>query len=252
MRENGFRSWFPAVGKRSPIINIAFGNLRRAYFITNGLIFLTILLIFAYIKYQQWRYEEMMKKYGASAGKKVITLTYAQLGPPPSITGTDEAAAPQAASSARAAAPAVGTPKPVPDALATQETAPTQQEISGVSPLTGTGTGVGSGAIIQVEEIPDINAFVPYEVEPKIRSAPPLLYPEIARLTEQEGTVYIKALIDLDGSVMRVVVVRSSGYPVLDSAAVMHAYDWQLSPALQNQKPVRVWVAKPIKFQLNR
>lgn len=245
--------WFPAIGKRSPILNLTAPNLRAAYYITNALVFIVILGVFASIKYQQWRYEQQLKKAGAAAGKRVITLTYAQLGAPPSITGGEDAGAPQAASGARAAAPAVGVPRPVPDAEAAQETAPTQAEISGVSLVgAGTGTGVGSGAIIQVEDIPDINAFVPYEVEPKIVSQPPLIYPEFARVAEQEGTAYVKALVDLNGSIMRVVIIRSSGSAVLDSAAARWVYEWRLSPALQNNKPVRVWVAKPITFKLNK
>ncbi len=248
------KMWFPDIGKRSPIVRIAAGNLRRAYYITNGLIFLAIVLVFSYVRYQQWQEEQMIKKLGATAGRKVITLTYAQLGPPPSIAGSEEAGAPQAASAgARAAAPAVGVPKPVPDAEAQQETAPTQAEISGVSLVgAGSGTGVGSGAIIQVEEIPDINAFVPHEVEPKIVSQPPLIYPEFARVAEQEGWVYVKALVDLNGSIMRVVIVRSSGSAVLDSAAARWVYDWKMTPALQNQKPVRVWVAKKVEFRLSQ
>ncbi|MEO0225378.1 MAG: energy transducer TonB [candidate division WOR-3 bacterium] len=247
------RFWFPPIGKRSPIVQIASNNLRTAYYITNGLIFLLIFLVFAYVKYQQWQYQQRIKKLGSTTGKKVITLTYAQLGPPPSIAGSEEASAQAASGGARAAAPAVGVPKPVPDEEAISETAPTQAEISGVSLVgSGTGTGVGSGTIIQVEEIPDINAFVPYEVEPKIISQPPLIYPEFARVAEQEGTVYVKALVDLDGSIMRVVVIRSSGSPILDSAAVGWVYDWKMSPALQNQKPVRVWVAKPIHFKLQK
>ncbi len=251
---NGINSklWFPAIGKRSPILNLSALSLRSAYYVTNVLIFLVIFGIFASIKYQQWRYEQQLKQAGMIGGRKVITLTYAQLGPPPSITGGEDASA-QAASGARAAAPAVGAPRPVPDAEAQQETAPTQAEISGVSLVgAGTGTGVGSGAIIQVEDIPDINAFIPYEVEPKILYGPPPVYPEFARIAEQEGTVYVKALVDLNGSIMRVVIVRSSGAPVLDSAAARSVYAWRMNPALQNNKPVRVWVAKPITFKLDK
>ena len=245
--------WFPAIGKRSPILNISALSLRSAYYITNVLIFLVIFGVFASIKYQQWRYDQQLKKAGVAGGRKVITLTYAQLGPPPSITGGEDANAPQAASGAQASAPAVGVPRPVPDAEAAQETAPTQAEISGVSLVgAGTGTGVGSGSIIQVEDIPDINAFIPYEVEPKIQSQPPLVYPEFARIADEEGTAYVKALVDLNGAIMRVVIIRSSGSGVLDSAAARWVYDWKMSPALQNNKPVRVWVAKPITFKLNK
>lgn len=242
---------FMPIGKRSPLLTVYNRNLRIAFYFTNAAIFLVIVLVFGYVKYHEWKYGQMIKKLGSTMGKKVITLTYAQLGPPPSLLG-EGGSAPEAASGARPAAPTVGVPKPVPDAEAVAETSPTSAEISGVSPVTGAGTGTGTGTIIKVEEIPDINAFVPYEVEPRMVYSPPLNYPEIARLTDQEGTVFVKALVDLDGSIMRVVITRSSGYPTLDSAAVENVVQWRLTPALQNKKPVRVWVGRPIRFQLGK
>jgi protein TonB len=240
---------FPTVGERSPILNFASRNLRTAYYVTNGLILLAILIVFGYAKYHQWQYQQALKKYGAGAGKKVITLTYAQLGPPPSITGGDEMATGETAT--RAAAPTVGVPKPVPDAEATQETAPTQAEISGTT-MPVLGSGGGTGTTIQVEAIPDINAYVPHEVKPAPILQPKLEYPSAARMLSQEGTVFVKALIDLDGSVMRVVVLKGSGHPMLDTAAVANVYDWKFSPALQQKRPVRVWIAAPIHFKLTQ
>jgi len=247
MNAMGGQITFPTIGKRSPVLKFAAENLRRAYFYTNAAIFIFIVLIVGYVKYQQWQYEQQFKKYGTSAGKKVITVTYAQLGPPPSITGDNEGATPGAG--ARASAPTVGVPKPVPDAEAAEETSPTQDQIAGTSPILASGTGSGS-TILQVEAIPDINAYVPHEVEPKVLKQPLLEYPPMARTLDQQGTVFVKALVDLNGSVMRVVVLRGSGYPLLDTAAVVNVFEWKFSPALQRQKPVRVWIAAPIRFQL--
>jgi protein TonB len=224
-----------------------------AYYLTNAALFLLILSIFGYMKYQQWRYEEMKKKMGTETGKKVITLTYAQLGPPPSIQGAADAGTPtSAAPGARPSAPVVGVPKPVPDAQAVAETSPDQLSISGTSSIPGAGTGTGSGDVtIRVEEvIPDINAYVPHEVDPKIIVQTKPRYPDIARKMEWEGTVFYKALVDLDGSVMRVVVLRSSGFPTLDTAAVEAVLSWKLTPAMQNKKPVRVWIGGNLRFRL--
>ncbi|MFA5032522.1 MAG: TonB family protein [bacterium] len=171
-------------------------------------------------------------------GKRVIKMTYAQLGPPPSITGDEST--PQTTVN-RPSVPIVGTPKPVLDAEATQETAPTQQDIAGNTSAQDTGRGDG---------IPDINAFVPCEVQPKRISTGNVKYPEAAKAVDVSGTVFIKVLIDLDGTVMKVVVLRGV-HPLLDSAAVQSAYNTKFSAALQNGKPVRVWMMWPVRFNLD-
>jgi periplasmic protein TonB len=222
-----------AFGKRSPLVKGEESRLRRAYYITNILIFLVILLSFLGIRYQQWRQE----RNKLNLGKRVIKMTYAQLGPPPSITG--EESIPQTTVN-RPSVPIVGTPKPVLDAEATQETAPTQQDIAG---NTNSDTTRGDG-------IPDIDAFVPHEVEPKPLSPLKIKFPEAARNIGIEGTTFVKALIDLDGTVMNVVVLRGL-HPIIDSAAVQGLYNAKYSPALQNGKPVRVWIMYPIRFNLS-
>jgi len=241
----------PALGNRSPILKVYSRNLRRAYYFTNAGLLIVILGVVGFIKYQQWRQEEMMKKMQTTGGKRVITISYAQLGPPPSLMG-ETGGAPQAATGARPAAPVVGVPKPVPDEKAVQETSEDQTSISGVSNLPTSGSGTGDGNVtIKIEDvIPDINAFVPVEVPARPIAQPPPRYPEVSRRMEQEGTVFVKMLVNLDGTVMRVVVVRSSTYPSLDTAAVEAAWNWKFSPAIQNKKPVRVWVAAPLKFEL--
>jgi protein TonB len=243
--------FMPNLGNRSPILKWYSGNLRRAYFFTNAGLFILILGVFGFIRYQQWRAEEMMKKFQTTGGKKIITITYTQLGPPPSLMG-ETGGAPTAATGARPSAPVVGVPKPVPDEKAVVETSEDQTTISGVSNLPSTG-GSGDGNVqYKVEDvIPDINAFVPVEVPANpVQQAKPR-YPEIARRMEQQGTVWVKMLINLDGSVMRVVVVKSSTFPTLDTAAVEAASTWKFSPAIQNHKPVRVWVGAPIHFSLD-
>jgi len=232
---------FPSIGGKSPILNFSARYLRSAFYITNALI------VFGYVKYSQWQYQRKLKLLGSTLGKKVISVTYAQLGPPPSLLGNEGMATPTVAG-ARAAAPTVGVPKPVPDALAQQETSPDQATISGTSPIQGTGTG--DNATIVVESLPPIDAYIPHEVEPKFLYKPSLEYPDAARTFELQGTVCVKALLDLDGSVMRIVVMKGTGYPVLDSAAVNYIAHCKFSPALQAHKPVRIWIGQSIDFKL--
>ncbi len=236
---------FPSIGKRSPILNYNVGYTRRAFFTTVAFIFCIILLVVGYVQFSQWQYQRKLKLLGQNLGKKVVVVSYAQLGPPPSIQGAD--AVTPTTGAARASAPSVGVPKPVPDALAQQETSPDQASISGI---TNVGPGTGDANVVVDTTIPAINAYVPHEVEPKFLYKPPLVYPEAARSFSYEGTVFIKALLDLDGSIMRIAVVKSSGFPILDSAAVDYIEKAKFSPALQQKKPVRVWIGQTITFQL--
>ncbi len=95
--------------------------------------------------------------------------------------------------------------------------------------------------------------IVPYykvEVKPKpIVQARPR-YPDLARRAGIEGQTVVKALVDVDGSIMEVQVLKSSGNQMLDQAALTAARKWKFSPAKQRDKFVRVYVSIPINFRL--
>jgi TonB family protein len=235
--------YIPSLGKRSPISNWLVPNTRRAFYLTNLIIFFVILAIFGYVKYNQWQYERRIVKYGPLTKPNVIVISYTNLGPPPSITGNDLMT--QSVSSAKTIAN-IGVPKPVPDALAVQETSPDQTVIAGPTIFDSN----ANQNIVVDTTLPSINAYIPHEVEPRLLYRPSLVYPSQAKSFGYEGATIIKALLDLDGSVMRIVVVKSAGYPILDSAAVNYIASARFSPALQQTKPVRVWIGQTINFQL--
>jgi TonB family protein len=234
---------FPSIGNRSPILSTTSRYTRTAYYLTNAFVFFIILATFGYVKYNQWQNQ---KTIITTTNPRVIVLSYAQLGPPPSIQGSD--ALTPITSGAKASTPNVGVPKPVSDELAQQETSLDQATISGITAI---GPGNGDGTIVVDNTIPEISAYISHEVEPRFLFKPNLVYPAAARSFEYEGTVYVKALLDLDGSVMRIAVVKSSGYPILDSSAVNYIANAKFSPAEQHQKPVRVWIGQTITFRLN-
>ncbi len=94
---------------------------------------------------------------------------------------------------------------------------------------------------------------VPYyrlEVKPKpVFSAKPT-YPEICRQAGIEGTTVVKMLIDIDGSVIDVKILKSSGNQLLDQSAIAAARKSTFTPAKQRDTLVRVWVSRPVRFQL--
>jgi periplasmic protein TonB len=77
-----------------------------------------------------------------------------------------------------------------------------------------------------------------------------LEYPEIARKAGVEGRVVVHCLIDRQGRVVQTKILKSLGNNGCDEAAVAAIKSVKWKPAKQRDKPVKVWVAIPVVFQL--
>ncbi|MDO9220101.1 MAG: energy transducer TonB [Thiobacillus sp.] len=76
-------------------------------------------------------------------------------------------------------------------------------------------------------------------------------YPALSKRLGEEGTVRLSILVNADGSIARLELVRSSGYPRLDQSAMKTVQSsWKFEPARQGGKPVADWVTVPIQFTL--
>jgi len=75
-------------------------------------------------------------------------------------------------------------------------------------------------------------------------------YPAAARRFGYEGSVVIRARVQVDGSADRVEVKQSSGYEVLDRAALEAVRKWRFIPARRGNEAVVEWVDIPWKFKL--
>ena len=78
-------------------------------------------------------------------------------------------------------------------------------------------------------------------------NAPPSYPRRVARLG-WTGEVLLELGVDRQGKVTKVVVLRSSGYPILDAAAVSTIRNWQGKPATRNGEPVASTWKLPIQF----
>ena len=77
------------------------------------------------------------------------------------------------------------------------------------------------------------------------------VYPELARKASIEGVVYLDILVDKEGKVRDIQVLKGSGTNVgFEESAVQAVKQWTFSPAIQNGKPVACWLTQPIKFQV--
>jgi protein TonB len=77
-----------------------------------------------------------------------------------------------------------------------------------------------------------------------------LRYPEIARKAGIEGRVIVQVLVSEKGSVVDTRIMKSLGHSGCDEAAVKAIKSVKWKPALQRDKPVKVWVAIPVIFRL--
>ncbi len=80
---------------------------------------------------------------------------------------------------------------------------------------------------------------------------PPPVYPAIARRREQQGTVTIRVLVGIDGLVQHAEIAESSGFDVLDDAAIETVRRrWRFVPARRADIAIESWVLVPIRFAL--
>ena len=82
-----------------------------------------------------------------------------------------------------------------------------------------------------------------------IGPAPNDFYPPAAKRLQQRGAVYLACIFDTDGKIAGATVVKSSGYPQLDNAAVK----WtraisSSSPAYWNSTPVRMFTVLRVEL----
>jgi len=77
-----------------------------------------------------------------------------------------------------------------------------------------------------------------------------LKYPEIARKAGIEGRVTVHVLVSEKGEVVRTKILQSLGHTGCDQAAVNAIKGVKWNPAMQRDKPVKVWVAIPVIFRL--
>jgi len=148
------------------------------------------------------------------------------------------------------ARPSIGVPVPVPDAQVSKETTiATQQEMGEIAaPIIGSGSGesvVVTGQPAATDE-PGIDENVAVQVPPvAIVQAKPE-YPAFAKTASLTGTVLVKALVDREGRVKKAVPIR--GPEEFYKAACDAAMKWVFKPAIQEDKPVAVWVMLTFNF----
>jgi protein TonB len=81
---------------------------------------------------------------------------------------------------------------------------------------------------------------------------PPPDYPRRARRLGQEGEVVIRTRVLPSGESDQLVLKRSSGYALLDEAAMEAVRKWRFLPARRGDEQIVSWVEIPVRFRLER
>jgi len=84
----------------------------------------------------------------------------------------------------------------------------------------------------------------------RYRQTSPPVYPQVARQKGYEGLVLISVEILETGSPGQLRVKKSSGYEILDQAALSAVRKWKFFPASKNSVHIRTWGDVPIRFVL--
>jgi TonB family protein len=92
-------------------------------------------------------------------------------------------------------------------------------------------------------------SFYKVQKPPEPIALEPAGYPVELKQYTFSGAVDVEALVDFDGAVLAVRVVRSSGYAAADSSACATALRGSFAPAEHYGQPVRVWFPLPYHFQ---
>ena len=81
---------------------------------------------------------------------------------------------------------------------------------------------------------------------PEVEQRPPFTYPELARQRGWEGSAEINIEVLPDGSVGDVYLEKSSGYLVLDEAAISWVKNWKFNPPSEPTRKIQ-----PVRFKLS-
>ena len=84
-----------------------------------------------------------------------------------------------------------------------------------------------------------------------IHNTPPA-YPETARRAGWEGRVTVRVEVSADGLPLRVALEKSSGYAVLDQAALRTVKNWRFQPRTVGGVAMTGTVDVPVNFTLSR
>ena len=90
---------------------------------------------------------------------------------------------------------------------------------------------------------------LPPQIDPRGENLWPS-YPRRARQRGIEGQLLLRITVNANGQTSGIQVLKSSGHPVLDSAAVKAVKRWHFQPGRRGETPVKASMDMPVVFRL--
>ncbi|HEX4478135.1 MAG TPA: TonB family protein [Polyangiaceae bacterium] len=174
----------------------------------------------------------------------------------PVVAKTSIARAPRAATTG---APSERVPQEIltdPEPAASEE--PVIAEPPSIAPAAPTVPAVSSPSVAPAARARGSGLPAPSHGEhlvsaaPHYRTNPPPEYPIPSRRRGEEGVVFLNVVVQLNGLPASVSLNRSSGFPLLDRAALEAVRGWSFEPARAAGVPVSSTVVVPVRFSLSQ
>ena len=102
----------------------------------------------------------------------------------------------------------------------------------------------------QTSKAAEAEHFVKADSRPLEYENPKPFYPAAARRRGMEGTVLLQVEVNERGKVSFIELKKSSGYRLLDNAAISTVKQWQFIPAKDDNRVVVSRVEVPVRFKL--
>lgn len=135
-------------------------------------------------------------------------------------------------------------PLPASEKIAEQATvAPAEQSVTVAAPsVAPAAPSIATVAPAVADSEPDYKAAY--------LNNPPPVYPMVARRNGLQGRVLLSVEVLADGVCGQINIQKSSGYAMLDNAALQTVKSWRFLPARQAGHAVDKWFMIPVQFSL--
>ena len=155
---------------------------------------------------------------------------------------------PEALSKTSPTATPEATPKATPSTARTSVTPSSTPSVVPSSVPSGNSNGVNAGTSVGAAA----NDYVGPSASADYLKNPHPKYPKMSLRRKEAGTVLLALTVTADGRAKDVRVLKTSGYPRLDQAALEAVKDWRFIPAKRLGRPVDVDYELPIHFKLRQ
>lgn len=142
--------------------------------------------------------------------------------------------------------------KPVPAPAPKPEASSLEPAAQSSTPTTAVDSATASRAATASTATTDSQApLIPATPGKYAAQNPQPNYPMQARKRRMQGEVILSVQVDAQGAPLDMRVQRSSGYDMLDNAALEAVKRWRFEPAQRGGQPQTSWKTLPLSFRLN-